>query len=91
MRTPQNYVKNADTTEAYFNKSHLLRRVRFNNSDNNDEEVIIDSTSDNTSSIVSKKSLLNKIKNQLNLVRREYKEKFYNQETPLNPISTVIF
>ena len=30
MRTPQNYVKNADTTEAYFNKSHLLRRVRFN-------------------------------------------------------------
>ena len=31
MRTPQNYVKNADTTEAYFNKSHLLRRVRFNN------------------------------------------------------------
>ena len=58
--------------------------LNSNNSDNNDEEVIIDSTSDNTSSIVSKKSLQNKIKNQLNLVRREYKEKFYNQETPLN-------
>ena len=65
--------------------------LNSNNSDNNDEEVIIDSTSDNKSSIVSKKSLQNKIKNQLNLVRREYKEKFYNQETPLNPISTVIF
>ena len=59
--------------------------LNSNNSDNNDEEVIIDSTSDNTSSIiVSKKSLQNKIKNQLNLVRREYKEKFYNQETSLN-------
>ena len=40
-----------------------------NNSDN-DDEVIIDSTSDNTSSIVSK-SLENKIRNQLNLVRKE--------------------
>ena len=50
----------------------------------NDEEVIIDSTSDNTSSIVSKKSLQNKIKNQLNLVRREYKEENYNQKTSLN-------
>ena len=59
--------------------------LNSNNSDNNDEEVIIDSTSDNTSSIiVSQKSLQNKIKNQLNLVRREYKEKFYNQETSLN-------
>ena len=49
--------------------------LNSNNSDN-DEEVIIDSTSDNTSSIVSKKSLQNKIKNQLNLVRREYKKNF---------------
>ena len=57
--------------------------LNSNNSDN-DEEVIIDSTSDNTSSIVIKISLQNKIKNQLNLVRREYKEKFYNQKTSLN-------
>ena len=57
--------------------------LNSNNSDN-DEEVIIDSTSDNTSSIVNKKSLQNKIKNQLNLVRREYKEKIYNQKTSLN-------
>ena len=34
--------------------------LNSNNSDNNDEEVIIDSISDNTSSIVSKKSLQNK-------------------------------
>ena len=46
--------------------------------------MIIDSPSDNSSSIVSKKSLQNKIKNQLNLVRREYKEKCYNQKTSHN-------
>ena len=59
--------------------------LNSNNSDN-DEEVKIDSTSDNTSSIVSKKSLQNKIKNQLHLVRREYKEKFYNQKTSLDDL-----